>query len=531
MTPLLAPRPRPDRAFERLYRRHVDDVYRYALAMLRNSADAEDVTQTTFLNAYRAFERGERPRAPQNWLITIAHNVCRQRFRQTQRRVQEVTFNENLADEFVSDDDAPTIQDVQRALGHLAFNQRSALVMRELEGRSYVEIAQALEVSTSAVETLLFRARRALREQLEGGLTCGEAELSISLQLDGRLARSNRGPLRAHLRECKDCASLARRQRGQRAAIKALGAVPLPTSLSSLSSLFGGGAAGGAAAVGGGVAAKAVAVAAAGLLVAGVGYESVQRVTREPAQARTETTVAPVSQVSGQARLAALAQAAASGAGRQSEPAKRTEHAAGQKAESKKLAKVEAAGRAKARGKSAARARIKPAARSKSAGRPDGPGRSKPGAGKPGATGASQEAERGGTPQITPRQGHNGQRTEKTKPNRPAKKGTPVSHPSKGSGHGGSEDSKEKQDGKKDKGEAGKFPGGHAGATKKLEPDDGLAAPEDARKEEKDPKSPPGQEDKKGEPKDGTAGSTTTPTAPHQPPGHSDDHGKDKGKK
>ena len=65
MTPILA-RQRPDRSFERLYEKHAADVYRYALVVLRNQADAEDVTQTTFMNAYRAFERGERPRAPQN---------------------------------------------------------------------------------------------------------------------------------------------------------------------------------------------------------------------------------------------------------------------------------------------------------------------------------------------------------------------------------------------------------------------------------------------------------------------------------
>ena len=171
MTPLLAQRARADRSFERIYRRHLGDVYRYSLAVLRNQADAEDVTQTTFLNAYRAFQRGERPRNPQNWLITIAHNVCRQRFRQSQRRPDEVSYDDGIAEVLPYEEPGPTAEDIQRALGHLAFNQRAALVMRELEGRSYAEIAQILEVSVSAVETLLFRARRALREQLEGTLT------------------------------------------------------------------------------------------------------------------------------------------------------------------------------------------------------------------------------------------------------------------------------------------------------------------------------------------------------------------------
>ena len=270
MTPLLAQRPRSDRAFERLYKRHVGDVYRYALAVMRNPADAEDVTQTTFLNAYRAYvEKGSRPEKPQNWLIAIAHNVCRQRFRQSARRPSEVSFEDDIADT-IGDDDAPTGDDIRRALSHLAFNQRAALVMRELEGRSYAEIADILEVSTSAVETLIFRARRALREQLEGSLTCGEAEFSISRQLDGRLPRAERGQLRAHLRECSECAGFARRQRAQRGAMKTLALVPVPGSLTSL---FGGGS---GAAVGTGLGLKAAAAVTAGFAIGGASYEGVQ---------------------------------------------------------------------------------------------------------------------------------------------------------------------------------------------------------------------------------------------------------------
>jgi RNA polymerase sigma factor (sigma-70 family) len=279
MTPILA-RQRPDRSFERLYEKHAADVYRYALVVLRNQADAEDVTQTTFMNAYRAFERGERPRAPQNWLIAIAHNVCRQRFRQSQRRPNEVELNEELAESIV-DDDPVSAEDIRRALGHLAFNQRAALVMRELEGRSYQEIAEILDVSVSAVETLIFRARRALREQLEEGITCHEAELAISRQLDGRLSRKEKSGLRAHLRECEDCARFARSQRAQRGAIKSLALIPLP---SSLTSFFGhGGAtatatAGGGAALGGGLAVKAAALGAGALVATGVGYEGVKQI-------------------------------------------------------------------------------------------------------------------------------------------------------------------------------------------------------------------------------------------------------------
>src|SRR5213592_2596813 len=270
MTPLLAQRPRSDRGFERMYRRYVGDVYRYALAVMRNPADAEDVTQTTFLNAYRAYvEKGNRPEKPQNWLIAIAHNVCRQRFRQSARRPSEVSFEDDIADAVV-DDETPSGEDIRRALSHLAFNQRAALVMRELEGRSYAEIAEILGLSTSAVETLIFRARRALREQLEGSLTCGEAEFAISRQLDGRLPRGERGQLRAHLRECSDCAGFARRQRAQRGAMKTLALVPVP---SSLMSLFGGGS---GTAIGTGLTLKAAAAVTAGFAIGGATYEGVR---------------------------------------------------------------------------------------------------------------------------------------------------------------------------------------------------------------------------------------------------------------
>src|SRR3989440_9166691 len=279
MTPLLAQRPRPDRGFERLYRRYVGDVYRYSLAVMRNEGAAEDVPHTTFMTALRAFQRGERPEKPQNWLIAIAHNVCRQRFRQSARRPTEVAFEDDIGSQLVEPDDTPSGEDIRRALSHLAFNQRAALVMRELEGRSYAEIAEILDLSTSAVETLIFRARRALREQLEGSLTCGEAEFAISRQLDGRLPRQERGQLRAHLRECPECAAFARRQRAQRGALKTLALVPIPGSLSSF---FGGGG----AAVGTGLALKAAAAVTAGLVIGGAGVATVEHAPWKPHSAR-----------------------------------------------------------------------------------------------------------------------------------------------------------------------------------------------------------------------------------------------------
>jgi RNA polymerase sigma-70 factor, ECF subfamily len=213
---------RQTRAFGRLYRRHVADVYRYALVVLSDPYDAENVTRTTFLNAYRGFRVGARPRKPLNWLLGIAHRICRLRSGEIRR------------DEFhVEEDLRPGAENLARALGHLSFNERAALVMRELEGRTYAEIAEILGLPLEAVEVLIFRARGALREELDGSLTCHEAELAVSRALDHRISRHERRMLRAHLRSCEECAGFARDQRSQQVALRALGAVPVPPTLES----------------------------------------------------------------------------------------------------------------------------------------------------------------------------------------------------------------------------------------------------------------------------------------------------------
>jgi len=166
---------------EQLYERHARDVYQYALALLANPADAEDVTQTTFLNAYSALERGDRPHRPHNWLIAIAHNVCRMRWRQAGHRPKETPLDDAPEPVAPGRDDQPSIDDVLRALSRLSFNQRSALVMRELEGRSCNEIAGTLGLSVSAVEALLFRARRRLQIERKAIGLLGTAPLPAQI--------------------------------------------------------------------------------------------------------------------------------------------------------------------------------------------------------------------------------------------------------------------------------------------------------------------------------------------------------------
>jgi RNA polymerase sigma factor (sigma-70 family) len=276
-------------SFDRLYRRHAAPVYRYVYAVLGNHADAEDVTQQTFMNAFRALARGTKPRKAENWLLTIAHNEVRRHFRKTHGRAFEVELDERLAHPAPERTD-PSLADLLRALQHLPPAQRAALVMREFEGRSYAEIAQILDVTQDALEGLIFRGRRALAEQLEGGLTCPEAEDALLRRLDSRLARRESRRLRDHLRECQTCVRFANVQKRQRSLLKGLSVLPIPASLylfrgeqaamaaglgagtatGGTTGLVGGGAA--AAAGASGLVVKAAAVTASAAVVGGVGY-------------------------------------------------------------------------------------------------------------------------------------------------------------------------------------------------------------------------------------------------------------------
>jgi len=286
-----------------LYRRHGGEIYRYALAVLGNHADAEDVTQTTFLNAYRSLEQGVRPRKPSNWLLTIASNTIKQRFRQEQTRPRPVELDERVTEAGSDEDEGPSVGELLVALSKIPPQQRQAIVLREFEGRSYREIAEILDVTTSALETLLFRARRSLAEELEQQLTCTEAQLAISQAADGRLGRKERRRLRDHLGECPDCARFASLQQRNRRALKGLMLVPIPLSLSFFKGMEGTATAAtmpvaSAAAVGttasavgatgggvfaGGIAVKAAAVVTAVTLTGGVAVVSSSQLGSKPA--------------------------------------------------------------------------------------------------------------------------------------------------------------------------------------------------------------------------------------------------------
>jgi RNA polymerase sigma factor (sigma-70 family) len=153
-----------------LYERFAPRLFGYCLHRLGSREEAEDAVQTTFLNAFRGLSRGVVPESESAWLFKIAENVCLSRHRASfRRRRVEAPGDLRAVEETVA---APAREDdelipLEEALAEMPRMQRHALLLREWQGLSYREIAGELDVSQSAVETLIFRARRGLARRLE----------------------------------------------------------------------------------------------------------------------------------------------------------------------------------------------------------------------------------------------------------------------------------------------------------------------------------------------------------------------------
>jgi RNA polymerase sigma-70 factor, ECF subfamily len=165
-----------DREFEELYRAHLRDVYSYAYYRIGNHHDAEDLTEQTFLQAYRHFERaqresGGRPMRP--WLVRIAHNLAANHHRDRSRRPQapldetEIVSSGHLTDELV--EERQELHSVLEGLAALPEDRREALIMRFALGMENREIARALGRSEGATKVLVHRAIKQLERELEGG--------------------------------------------------------------------------------------------------------------------------------------------------------------------------------------------------------------------------------------------------------------------------------------------------------------------------------------------------------------------------
>jgi RNA polymerase sigma-70 factor, ECF subfamily len=167
-------------ACEDCIRLHATGVYRFALRLTRNEAEAEDVVQDTFLNAFRGIHSFEGRASLRTWLFRIAYNAAMMRMR---KRHPEVISIEEATDpaeglplpEAFFDwsslpeaelEKAEVREEMERAISKLPSKLREVFVMRELEELSTEETARVLEITQETVKTRLHRARMWLRERL-----------------------------------------------------------------------------------------------------------------------------------------------------------------------------------------------------------------------------------------------------------------------------------------------------------------------------------------------------------------------------
>jgi RNA polymerase sigma-70 factor (ECF subfamily) len=146
---------------------------------LGNREEAEDATQITFLNAFRGLRRGTSPEFESAWLYKIAQNVCLTKQRNSyRRRMVEAPADFEVIEELVPahERDSDELFGLTKALRVIPEQQRRALLLREWKGLSYREIADEMQLSQAAVETLLFRARRSLAGALTDGAVTAQPE-------------------------------------------------------------------------------------------------------------------------------------------------------------------------------------------------------------------------------------------------------------------------------------------------------------------------------------------------------------------
>lgn len=267
-------------AFTVIHDRYRSRLLAYTRQMLAGSpSDAEDALQDVFLRAYGTLRADDRPVSLRAWLYRVAHNRCVDHM----RRPANQPSGELSPTLRCLDDDPSAVaerhEDLRRLvddLGRLPATQRSALLMREMEGLTYAELADAMQATLPAVKSLLVRARIGLVEAREArGTACVEIRDELAVAHDRGVRAGARA--RRHLRECPGCGDY-------RAALKAVSGglaalAPGAGPWGPLAKLLGlGGTAGGGAAgsvvLGGATAAKVTAIVCCAAVVGGGAVEA-----------------------------------------------------------------------------------------------------------------------------------------------------------------------------------------------------------------------------------------------------------------
>lgn len=161
-------------AFDQLVARYQRRLLRLVLRLLRDQAEAEDVVQETFLRAYRALPRFRGDAAFYTWLYRIALNGARNAILRRRQRGAPLGLTPPQLPAPVGEIGTPesmllskqVMQTIDAAMDALPLELRTAIVLREIEGLSYEEIAQIMECPLGTVRSRIFRAREAIARRL-----------------------------------------------------------------------------------------------------------------------------------------------------------------------------------------------------------------------------------------------------------------------------------------------------------------------------------------------------------------------------
>jgi RNA polymerase sigma factor (sigma-70 family) len=259
-----------EEAFRAIHDRYRQRMFAYTRQMLSGSAvDAEDAVQEIFVRAYSGLRSSDRELALRAWLYRIAHNRCIDELRRPQSVATETipptvpnAGGDPVTRLELRDALKRLIADVQR----LPDQQRSALLMRELAGMTYADVAGALGVSVPAVKSLLVRARVGLAQANEARDTaCARIREDLIVAHDRGVRAS--GLARRHLRDCPHCRQFRTDVRGVSRQLAAF--VPALGPIGVIAKVLGIGGGGGAAAGGGAIAGSGATATAAATSAAG----------------------------------------------------------------------------------------------------------------------------------------------------------------------------------------------------------------------------------------------------------------------
>jgi RNA polymerase sigma factor (sigma-70 family) len=253
-----------DDAFRVLHDRYRQRLFAYVRQMLSSCSrqDAEDVMQDVFVRAYGALRGDNREMNVRAWLYRVAHNRCIDHLRRPAPPAAEIfeVSRKPLHDPVEEAQRRDDLRQLVADVGQLPDQQRSALLMREIDGMTYADLADALDVTVPAVKSLLVRARIGLVEAAEArDADCTEIQADLLRAYDKGVKASGRA--RKHMRTCESCTEYRTALRGMRrsfAALSPVGFAPLAFAAKLIG--FGGSAgAGASAAAGGGGAGAAIA--------------------------------------------------------------------------------------------------------------------------------------------------------------------------------------------------------------------------------------------------------------------------------